>query len=276
MSVKQDHQQDHPFHLVELSPWPIATAFSLFPLSIGMVMFMHDYAFSKPTLIFGIVSLIFCSGSWWKDVIMEGRVGRHHTEPVRAGLRIGMALFILSEMMFFFAFFFSWFSASLFPAGTLEGFWVVSPGSWPPEGIKTFDPWDIPFINTLILLLSGTTVTWAHHAIEHNDQESSVTALGLSVLLGITFSMFQAYEYSHAAFKLNDGVYAANFYIATGFHGIHVIIGTIFLAICYFRARKGHFVKGEGHLGFEFAAWYWHFVDVVWLFLFIFVYVLGR
>jgi len=268
-------KQKHPYHLVELSHWPILTSFSLLALTLGAVMFMHEYPAGKFLTVFGVLTVVYCAWNWWSDVITEGRVGKHHTKAVRMGLRIGMSLFILSEVMFFFAFFFSFFSSSLFPAGILDGFWVVADGTWPPEGIKTFDPWDIPFINTLILLLSGTTVTWAHHAIEHNDQESSITALGITVLLGITFSTLQAYEYHHAAFNLNDGVYAANFYLATGFHGLHVIVGTIFLTVCYFRAKKGHFAKGNGHLGFEFAAWYWHFVDVVWLFLFVFVYVLG-
>lgn len=265
----------HPFHLVDLSPWPILSAFSLFFLTLGTVMLMHGHNGAKYVALFGVLSIATCSFLWWRDVINEGIIGLHHTEKVRVGLRIGMSLFILSEVMFFFAFFFSFFSASLFPAGILEGLWVVEHGVWPPKNIHTFDPWEIPFINTLILLLSGTTVTWAHHAIEHHDQKSSVTALLITVLLGISFTSLQAYEYHHAAFGLSDGVYAANFYLATGFHGLHVIVGTIFLAVAYFRARRGDFVKG-GHLGFEFAAWYWHFVDVVWLFLFIFVYVLGR
>ena len=239
-------------------------------------MTLHEYVGGKFLLGFGVFAVIYCAYSWWGDIIAEGRAGHHHTEPVRSGLRIGMSLFILSEVMFFFAFFFSIFVSMFFPAGILEGVWVVASGTWPPAGIKTLDPWDIPFVNTLILLLSGTTVTWAHHAIEHNDQKNSVTALGLTILLGLTFTSLQAYEYHHAAFGLTDGVYAANFYLATGFHGLHVIVGTIFLTVCYFRAKKGHFIRGNGHLGFEFAAWYWHFVDVVWLFLFVFVYVLGR
>ena len=266
----------HPFHLVDPSPWPILTAFSLFFLTLGAVFLMHGHPMSKYISIFGSLSVTFCSYHWWKDVIDEGRIGHHHTEKVRMGLRIGMSLFILSEVMFFFGFFFSFFSASIFPAGILEGLWVISDGVWPPKGIETFDPWDIPFMNTLILLLSGTTVTWAHYAITQNDQRNSVLALAITVVLGITFTCFQAYEYHHAGFKLVDGVYAANFYLATGFHGMHVILGTIFLTVCYFRAKNGHFISGNGHLGFEFAAWYWHFVDVVWLFLFVFVYVLGR
>lgn len=269
-------KQEHPYHLVAPSYWPIITAFSLLFLTSGAIMYMHAYAGGELIMITGTVAVVFCAWNWWRDVINEGRTGKHHTEKVRSGLKIGMALFILSEIMFFFAFFFSFFSASLFPAGILDGFWVIADGTWPPKGIHTLDPWDIPFLNTLILLLSGTTVTWAHYAIENNDQKNSITALKFTVLLGVTFTLLQAYEYHHAAFGLKDGVYAANFYMATGFHGMHVIIGTIFLAICLFRAQQGHFNKGNGHLGFEFAAWYWHFVDVVWLFLFVFVYVLGR
>ncbi len=268
--------KQHPFHLVNLSPWPISTSFSLLVLLSGAVMFMHHYVAGEYVTAFGFASLVFCLYSWWRDVVREGVVEKQHTEAVQTGLRIGMALFILSEMMFFFAFFFSFFKSSLMPVGILDGLWVVKEGVWPPAGIKTFDPWDIPFTNTLILLLSGTTVTWAHYALEENNQKDCVAALGFTVLLGVLFSTLQAYEYTHAEFKLQDGVYAANFYLATGFHGLHVIIGTIFLAVCYFRAKRGDFFNGQGHLGFEFAAWYWHFVDVVWLFLFVFVYVWGK
>lgn len=265
----------HPFHLVELSPWPILTAFSLLLLAGGGVMFLHKVSAGEYIAVLGIISVILCAFNWWKDVVYEGMVGNHHNEVVRNGLRFGMALFIMSEVMFFFAFFFSYFYSSIFPMDILDGLWFSAKGTWPPKGIETFDPWDIPFMNTLILLLSGTTVTWAHHAIMEKDKDTSVKALGLTVLLGASFSTLQAYEYHHAAFGLKDGVYAANFYLATGFHGLHVIVGTIFLTVCLIRAKKGHFVEG-GHLGFEFAAWYWHFVDVVWLFLFIFIYVLGR
>ena len=269
------HKQSHPYHLVDLSPWPISTAFSLFVLAIGIVMSLHSYNFGTGILATGIGAVTLCAYCWWREVIKEGKANFHSNE-VRAGLRIGMALFILSEIMFFFAFFFSYFSSYLFPVGILDGVWVIAEGVWPPKNIVPFDPWDIPLINTLILLLSGTTVTWAHYSVQNNNQEDAKTALGLSVMLGLLFSTFQAYEYHHAAFGLSDGVYAANFYLATGFHGVHVLIGTIFLAVCYFRAARGDFAQPSGHLGFEFASWYWHFVDVVWLFLFVFVYVLGR
>lgn len=267
---------NHPFHLVPLSPWPILTSFSLLFVTGGGVLTMHSNGLGHAILLFGLLATIFFSYSWWRDVIKEGREDKAHTEPVRHGLRIGMSLFILSEVMFFFAFFWSFFNASITPAGLLDGVWVAKEGVWPPTGIQTFDPWSLPFFNTLVLLLSGTTVTWAHHAIVNNNQKDAVTALTYTVLLGMIFTATQAYEYHHAAFGFTDGVYASNFFMATGFHGAHVIIGTIFLAICLFRAKKGHFNAGHGHLGFEFAAWYWHFVDVVWLFLFIFVYVWGR
>jgi len=186
---------------------------------------------------------------------------------------MGMALFILSEVMFFFAFFFAYFKASLMPVDifNFDTYSVLAAGVWPPEGVKTFDPWDIPFMNTLILLLSGTTVTWAHHSLLHNNQKGLIQGLACTVFLGVCFTALQAYEYSHAAFGFTDGIYPSNFYMATGFHGFHVIIGTIFLAVCLVRAIKGQLTI-KGHLGLEFAAWYWHFVDVVWLFLFICVY----
>lgn len=268
--------KNHPYHLVDLSPWPLLTSLSLLFVTGGAVMAMHDYVLGKFIFTTGTLFLLYCMFAWWRDVIKEGQEN-HHTSYVRNGLRIGMALFILSEVMFFFAFFFSFFNASLFPEGILDdaGIWVIAESSWPPKGIETFDPWDIPFMNTLILLLSGTTVTWAHYALLENKQKDLIEALGYTILLGVLFSCMQAFEYMHASFKFTDGIYASNFYMATGFHGAHVIIGTIFLTLCYFRAKRGDFVKGKGHLAFEFAAWYWHFVDVVWLLLFVFVYIWG-
>lgn len=272
------HSQNHPYHLVDPSPWPIITAFSLLFVTGGAVMTLHNHSIGHFVGGFGIVALLSCLVKWWRDVIKEGLLDHAHTDAVRIGLRIGMALFILSEVMFFFVFFWSFFDASIVPQKIFDesGIWPVEPGVWPPKGIKTFDPWDIPFMNTLILLLSGTTVTWAHHAVQENNQKEAVEALGYTVLLGIFFTSMQIVEYAHAPFKFTDGIYASNFYLTTGFHGLHVIIGTIFLSVCYFRARRGHFNKGNGHLGFEFASWYWHFVDVIWLFLFAFVYLWGR
>ena len=169
--------------------------------------------------------------------------------------------FIASEVMFFLAFFWAFFDASLYP----------DTGVWPPAGIETFSAWDIPLINTMILLLSGCTVTWAHAALLKNDRENLIKGLAYTILLGIAFTALQIYEYDHATFKFTDGIYSSTFYLATGFHGFHVFVGTCFLIVCWFRARAGHFTP-EHHFGFEAAAWYWHFVDVVWLFLFICIY----
>ncbi len=265
------HEQDHPFHLVNPSPMPILAAFSAFAVAIGLTMFMHEHALGGPVLIAGNIALITTVFFWWRDVIREGRIDKAHTKPVQHGLRFGMVLFIISEVMFFFAFFWAFFSASLFPRVPLEETWAIIEGIWPPEGILTFDPWDLPFINTLVLLLSGTTVTWAHHALLERKNNEVVTALAITVALGVSFTLLQALEYSHAAFGFIDGIYASTFYLATGFHGAHVIMGTIFLAVNLVRAINGTLTP-EGHLGFEFAAWYWHFVDVVWLFLFVWVY----
>ncbi|MDX1924244.1 MAG: cytochrome c oxidase subunit 3 [Rickettsiaceae bacterium] len=269
-------KQNHDFHILEPSPWPITLSFGLMFFVLGIALIFHNHHIGYIFSPLGFITLILTLWCWWKDVIKEARVDKAHTEVVKHGLRIAVALFILSEIAFFFTFFWSFFRAWLDPVMLLRDFWPEGQSSWPPKGIHTFDPWDIPFINTLILLLSGTTVTWAHYALEDNKRDELVTALGLSVCLGVVFTLFQAYEYHHAHFKLIDGIYPSNFYLATGFHGLHVIVGTIFLAVCFFRARLGHFDKGNAHLGVEFAAWYWHFVDVVWLFLFVFVYVLAR
>lgn len=270
----------HDYHLVDPSPWPILGAFSSLTLFTGLVFFLHNYQIGKILLPIGFLMVIFTMFVWWRDVVKEGVVGKHHTGIVRHGLRLGMALFITSEVMFFFAFFWSFFKFSLMPELVFDGAHifeigkVVKEGVWPPAGIKTFDAWDLPLINTLILLLSGTTVTWAHYALLNNNRRDLIRGLAITVVLGISFTCLQAFEYHHAQFGMKDGIYASNFFLATGFHGVHVIIGTIFLAVCLVRAIRGQLTP-EGHLGFEFAAWYWHFVDAVWLFLFAFVYVWG-
>jgi cytochrome c oxidase subunit 3 len=178
-----------------------------------------------------------------------------------------MTLFIASEVMFFVAWFWAYFDASLFPN-------EFTGNVWPPKDIETFDPWDIPLINTLVLLLSGTTVTWAHHSLLEGDRKGFINGLICTVALGAFFTLLQIYEYQHASFSFSGHIYGATFYMATGFHGFHVVVGTIFLAVCLWRGKLGHFTK-EHHFGFEAAAWYWHFVDVVWLFLFAAIYIWG-
>lgn len=261
----------HPYHLVNPSPWPFVSSMSLLVLAFGAAMTFHKTAGGVPLLMAGLLGVFFCMYVWWRDVVNEANDGVSHTGHVMAGLRVGMVLFIVSEIMFFAAFFWAFFNASLYPVVPLEEIWGMAEGVWPPKGIETFDAWHLPFLNTLILLLSGTTCTWAHHALLENKRDDVIKALWCTVVLGAIFSMLQAFEYSHAAFGFKDGIYASTFYLATGFHGLHVLIGTIFLAVCLLRTYRGHFTPDQ-HLGFEFAAWYWHFVDVVWIFLFVFVY----
>ncbi len=268
------HEQNHPYHLVDPSIKPMLTAFSAALLLLGVGLSMHEHPSGFYVLFGGLAAVFGCCYAWWRDVVIEVFRDKIHTPEVQNGLRWGMLLFIVSEVMFFAAFFWAFFNASLFPILPLEETWAIAEGVWPPEGIITFDAFDLPLMNTLVLLLSGTTVTWAHHALIHGDRDGTIKGLWCTVLLGAFFTCLQALEYSHAAFGLTDGIYATTFYLATGFHGLHVLLGTIFLAVCLVRAYKGHF-SPQHHLGFEFAAWYWHFVDVVWLFLFVFVYVWG-
>jgi cytochrome c oxidase subunit III len=252
----------HPYHLVDPSPWPLLGAFAGGLTAVGAVLYMHGHG--GWLLILGILSILGVMVGWWRDVLKEAVQQHAHSPVVKIGLRYGMALFIASEVMFFAAFFWAYFDASLFPKEAVGGV-------WPPANIHTIDPFAMPFMMTLILLLSGTTVTWAHHEIVAGNNRTAAAALALTVLLGVLFSGFQAYEYVHAHFGFKDGIYPSTFYMATGFHGVHVIIGTIFLAVCLWRTIAGHFTP-KSHFGFEAAAWYWHFVDVVWLFLFTAVY----
>ena len=259
----------HPYHLVDPSPWPLVGAFAAGALVLGIIFKAH-YGITW-LLILGLVGVLATMALWWRDVVKESQSGLYHTPVVRLGLRYGMMLFIASEVMFFVAFFWAYFHFALYPEHVLGAATAI----WPPAGIKTFDPLHLPLLNTLILLLSGCTVTWAHHAIIHGDNKTAVKGLALTVLLGLLFTGVQAYEYATAPFNfINGGIYPSTFFLATGFHGFHVIVGTIFLAVCLVRAMRGHFTP-EKHFGFEAAAWYWHFVDVVWLFLFVSIYVLG-
>jgi cytochrome c oxidase subunit 3 len=252
---------NHDYHILPPSPWPVLGAVCAFVMLLGAVFAMHG----QGAFVFGLglLGVLYTMFAWWSDVVKESRVG-DHTPVVQIGLRYGMLLFILSEVMFFAAWFWSFFKHAIYPMQ----------GVWPPAGIETFDPWHLPLINTLILLTSGATVTWAHHALLENNRKDLVNALLLTVGLGVIFTVFQAYEYTHAHFGFSGNIYGANFFMATGFHGAHVIIGTVFLGVCLLRAMRGHFTADK-HIGFEAAAWYWHFVDVVWLFLFAGIYIWG-
>jgi len=256
----------HPYHLVDPSPWPLLAAFAAGLLVTGIILQAH-YGMVWP-LVLGAAGTLVCMFGWWRDVLKESMTPGVHSAVARLGMRYGMVLFIASEVMFFVAFFWAYFHFALYP----EHVSGATQAIWPPEGIQTFDPFHLPFLNTMILLLSGCTVTWAHHALLENDRKSLIIGLALTVLLGMTFTGLQAWEYAVAPFPMIDGgIYPSTFYLATGFHGFHVIVGTIFLAVCLFRAIAGHFTP-EKHFGFEAAAWYWHFVDVVWLFLFVSIY----
>jgi cytochrome c oxidase subunit 3 len=269
------HKPNHPYHLVDPSPWPVVGAIAAGLFTVGMVLYMHDlpvfgHKFGLASIVPGVIGILGTMYLWWRDVVKEGEFQGHHSPVVQIGLRYGMALFIASEVMFFAAFFWAFFDASLFPREAIGGVWPPVA----PNKITPLDPYAIPLLNTLILLTSGCTVTWAHHALKHNDRAGTIQGLALTVLLGVLFTSFQAWEYAHAPFGFKDGIYTSTFFMATGFHGFHVIVGTIFLLVCLVRAIKGHF-KPDHHFGFEAAAWYWHFVDVVWLFLFSFVYIWG-
>ena len=266
--------KSHQYHILPPSIWPFIGAFAALALFGGGVMWMHGHQAGPYVAGAGLIAVLFVMFSWWADVIREANSG-DHTPIVQLHLRYGMILFIASEVMFFVAWFWAYFNAALFPSA------VESVGGvWPPEGTVVLDPFGWPLFNTLVLLCSGTTVTWAHHALIHGDRQGLIRGLWATICLGLLFTAVQAYEYAGAPFQfvgeVEEGanVYGSTFMMATGFHGAHVIIGTIFLIVCLVRAYKGHF-RPEQHFGFEAAAWYWHFVDVVWLFLFISIYVWG-
>ncbi len=264
------HIKKHDYHVVDPSPWPIIGSVAALILTSGAVVWMHGG--TSLVMIVGFLGVLYTMFGWWRDVIRESRAG-FHTRVVVLGLRYGVILFIASEVMFFVAWFWAFFDASLF-AGEAINFQRMefTGGMWPPKGIESLDPWHLPLLNTLILLTSGTTVTWAHHALVHGDRQGLKWGLWCTVILGVLFSICQAYEYHHAHFHFSGNIYGATFFMATGFHGFHVIVGTIFLAVCLMRTYMGDFTP-QKHFGFEAAAWYWHFVDVVWLFLFTFIYV---
>ena len=272
--------KNHDYHILPPDQWPLIGAFSALALTGGGVMWMHDNPYGKFVFLLGLLGVLVTMFSWWGNVVREGKAG-DHTPVVQLHLRYGMILFIASEVMFFVAWFWAFFSAALFPPPleVVEGAAsLVTDGSvvaqWPPKGIEVLDPFGYPLLNTFILLCSGTTITWAHHALIHGDREGLKRGLWCTILLGLLFTSIQAYEYIHAPFDFKGNIYGATFFMATGFHGAHVIIGTIFLTVCLVRAYKNDFTPKQ-HFGFEAAAWYWHFVDVVWLFLFVSIYVWG-
>ena len=280
--------KNHDYHILPPSIWPLFGSFAALTMFGGLVMWFTGAPYASLVGGAGFIAVLFTFYSWWVDVVNEAHAG-DHTPVVQLHLRYGMILFIASEVMFFVGWFWSFFDFALFPeplvvsaAGTAEQVTTnlflddntATGGTLVPEGMEVLDAFSLPLLNTLILLCSGTTVTWAHHALIHGDRDGLKQGLWATIALGVLFSFIQAYEYSIAPFNFGQNTYSSAFYMATGFHGFHVLIGTIFLAVCLFRAYKGHFTSRQ-HFGFEAAAWYWHFVDVVWLFLFIAVYIWG-
>lgn len=276
--VHYSGNQKHTFHIVTRSPWPLYASIAALMLTFGLVMHLHNYIYGNYVWTTGFLFILFIMYVWWRDVIRESTFGGYHTLKVQHGLRLGIILFIISEVMFFVSFFRAFFHASLSPSLELGSV-------WPPLGINVLNPLKIPLLNTLILLLSGLTVTWSHHIIRdkqwQNFSDSAVDnyivcviSLTLTILLGVEFTIWQAYEYIKATFYIYDGVYGSTFYMTTGLHGLHVIIGTLFLVVCLIRLLKLHFISNH-HLGYEAAIRYWHFVDVVRIFLFLSIYCWG-
>nr|YP_010990557.1 cytochrome c oxidase subunit III [Aplos simplex]WOW98871.1 cytochrome c oxidase subunit III [Aplos simplex] len=259
-------KKNHPFHMVTKSPWPILTSINIMTLLTGTTTWMTKK--ETYTMMMGMLMTTICLISWWRDVTRESTFQGMHTIKVNKGIKMGMILFIISEVMFFFSFFWGFFHSSLSPS-------IEMGMNWPPKSIKSFNPMEVPLLNTIILLASGASITWTHQSILESKYKKSKKAMTMTIVMGIYFTILQKWEYNQAYFSISDSVYGSTFFMATGFHGLHVIIGTTFLIVCLMRMNKMHFSKNH-HLGLEAATWYWHFVDVVWLFLYISIYWWGK
>nr|YP_010610881.1 cytochrome c oxidase subunit III [Nabicerus dentimus]WAP91702.1 cytochrome c oxidase subunit III [Nabicerus dentimus] len=253
---------NHPFHLVDKSPWPLTSSMGLMTMTSGTILWFNKM---NPTLMMiGVLIIMLTMLQWWRDVIRESTYQGMHTKKVMLSMKWGMIMFIMSEVMFFSSFFWAFFHSSLSP--TMEiGL------QWPPHGIKTFNPMSIPMLNTMILLSSGISMTWAHNSILTKNFSQAMKSMTITVMLGMYFTMLQLYEYMESPFTIADSIYGSTFFMSTGFHGIHVLVGTLFIIIMLLRTKNLHFSKNH-HIGFESSAWYWHFVDVVWLFLYMMIY----
>ena len=254
----------HPYHLVDPSPWPLIGAMAAFGLTVGGVMYFHRYIYGEMLLIMSLVLVILVMIVWWRDVVREATYMGCHTLIVQKGLKIGMIWFIMSEVFFFVSFFWAFFHSALVP--------TVEVGSiWPPVGITTMNAFEVPLLNTAILLSSGATITWRHNAMISGNRKETLLGLIVTVILGVIFTILQGMEYYEASFTIADSVYGSTFYVATGFHGLHVLIGTTFLIVSLLRIVEHQLTKHH-HNGYEAAIWYWHFVDIVWCFLYVAIY----
>lgn len=259
--------QAHPFHLVSPSPWPLFTSISLLTLTTSGVLAMHGFSNGGYIFLTGLITLFASMAFWFRDVISEGTYLGDHTAAVQRGLNLGVALFIVSEALFFVAIFWAFFHSALSPTVELGC-------AWPPMGIQAINPFELPLLNTVILLSSGVTVTWAHHSLIQGNRAGTLYGLIATLILAIVFTIFQGIEYTVSSFTISDGIFGTCFYFGTGFHGFHVLIGTIFLAVGFWRALAYQLTDNH-HLGLESGILYWHFVDVVWLFLYISMYYWG-
>jgi cytochrome c oxidase subunit 3 len=266
-NIKLNQFQYHPFHLVENSPWPILVSFSLLSLTTGAVMYLQGYPNGGLLLTLGLILTASGMGLWFRDVITEGTYEGHHTKQVQKGLIIGLVLFIISEVFAFFSVFWAFFHSSLSPA-------IEIGGIWPPLGITPLDPFSIPLLNTFLLLSSGAFVTYGHHALIAGDRKGAIFGTLITIILAVVFTVLQYIEYSEAGFTIADSVFGTVFFASTGLHGLHVIVGTIFITVGFIRILNYHLTDTH-HIGHESGILYWHFVDVVWLFLFIAVYYWG-
>jgi len=255
----------HPFHIVDPSPWPLLVSLSAFSVALGAVSYFHFFQRGLTLLLLSLLFLTVLLFFWFRDVVREGTYLRLHTGNVMVALRLGFLLFIVSEAMLFFSFFWAYFHSSLAPS-------IAIGCVWPPYGMVVFSPWELPLLNTFILLTSGATITVAHLSIIADREGSTIASFLLTLFHAILFTAIQAYEYLHAPFSMSDGIYGSVFFMLTGFHGFHVFIGTVFILVQFTRYLANHFSSKE-HFGFEAAAWYWHFVDVIWLVVFLVVYV---
>lgn len=258
----------HPFHLVDPSPWPILASISMLILTIGLVTWMHKYINGLNLIINGLIAITFIIALWFRDIIREATYEEKHTIPVQRGLRLGMILFIISEVMFFFSFFWAFFHSSLAPVFNIGGV-------WPPKKIITITAWGIPLTNTFFLLSSGASISLGHHALKAKAKKHSIIGVIITIIFACFFTMLQGYEYFNAPFNISDSIFGSCFYMMTGFHGFHVIVGTIAIIVAGIRIVLNHFTDKQ-HFGFEAAIWYWHFVDVIWILLFICLYLWGQ
>nr|YP_010235813.1 cytochrome c oxidase subunit III [Youtuus strigatus]QTD82431.1 cytochrome c oxidase subunit 3 [Youtuus strigatus] len=259
-------KKNHPFHMVSKSPWPIMTSMNIMSMMLGMITWMYKKQIIL--MMLGTLLTLSCSILWWRDVNRESTFQGNHTIKVTKGMKMGMLLFILSEVMFFFSFFWGFFHSSLSPS-------IEIGMKWPPKSIYPFNPLEVPLLNTIILLSSGASITWAHHSMINNKMNQSIKSMMITVIMGLYFSILQKWEYQQSQFTISDSIYGSTFFMSTGFHGIHVIIGTLFIMVSMMRMKMMYMSKNH-HLGMETSAWYWHFVDVVWLFLYISIYWWGK